>query len=145
MNVACKTKKIVLIKSDDLLKVESNFSATFHDKRNSRIISVIRDILKILWKVWNSQQKLFTLQVKAGRLGRSVFFAVYISCALMSVRNGRKRLDACHSSLYKLFLKIWLNYFPNLRKRFFCNRVNYRLFYKSFISKFHKKTLQGQR
>ena len=61
MNVACKTKKIVLIKSDDLLKVESNFSATFHDKQNSRIISVIRDILKILWKVWNSQQKLFTL------------------------------------------------------------------------------------
>ena len=61
MNVTCKTKKVVLIKSDDLLKVESNFSATFHDKRNSRIISVIRDILKILWKVWNSQQKLFTL------------------------------------------------------------------------------------
>ena len=63
MNVARKTKKMVLIilKSDDLLKVESNFSATFHDKRNSRIISVIRDILKILWKVWNSQQKLFTL------------------------------------------------------------------------------------
>ena len=61
MNVTCKTKKVALIKSDDLLKVESNFSATFHDKRNSRIISVIRDILKILWKVWNSQQKLFTL------------------------------------------------------------------------------------
>ena len=61
MNVTCKTKKLVLIKSDDLLKVESNFSATFHDKPNSRIISVIRDILKILWKVWNSQQKLFTL------------------------------------------------------------------------------------
>ena len=61
MNVTCKTKKVVLIKSDDLLKVEGNFSATFHDKRNSRIISVIRDILKILWKVWNSQQKLFTL------------------------------------------------------------------------------------